>query len=161
MSRQFRHLQAILSNMKVEPSFPEAITKLGTSGIFNYATNKKLKTKELYTWNKLLKNDVENSPIRTPLNGFEEMILLTEQGKLWRYPIDNEYGMDREKQVPFEEHVFLDKHLQGFPEKEYIRKFMDLVIAGLARNPWMNVERKRKAIEFYKEYWQNHSSLPM
>ena len=27
-----------------------------------------------------------------PINGFEEMILLTNQGKLWNFPIDNEQG---------------------------------------------------------------------
>ena len=27
-----------------------------------------------------------------PSNGFEELILLTNQGKLWKFPIDNEQG---------------------------------------------------------------------
>lgn len=29
---------------------------------------------------------------RLPYNGFEEMIKLTNEGKLWHYPIDNEQG---------------------------------------------------------------------
>lgn len=29
-----------------------------------------------------------------PTNGFEEMIELTKQGKMWPYPIDNEYQID-------------------------------------------------------------------
>ena len=33
--------------------------------------------------------DMEAIP---PINGFEEMILLTNQGKLWNFPIDNEQG---------------------------------------------------------------------
>lgn len=28
-----------------------------------------------------------------PLNGFEEMIKLTHEGKLWKFPIDNEQGI--------------------------------------------------------------------
>ena len=28
-----------------------------------------------------------------PLNGFEEMIKLTQEGKLWKFPIDNEQGI--------------------------------------------------------------------
>jgi hypothetical protein len=28
-----------------------------------------------------------------PNNGFEEMINLTDEGKLWRFPIDNEQGI--------------------------------------------------------------------
>ena len=30
---------------------------------------------------------------RMPSNAFEEMIQLTEEGKLWKYPMDNEQGM--------------------------------------------------------------------
>lgn len=29
-----------------------------------------------------------------PKNGFDEMAMLTEQGKLWPYPIDNEWRFD-------------------------------------------------------------------
>lgn len=29
---------------------------------------------------------------RLPYNGFEEMIKLTSEGKMWHYPIDNEQG---------------------------------------------------------------------
>lgn len=29
---------------------------------------------------------------RLPYNGFEEMIKLTNEGKMWHYPIDNEQG---------------------------------------------------------------------
>jgi len=27
-----------------------------------------------------------------PINGFDEMIMLTDEGKLWNFPIDNEQG---------------------------------------------------------------------
>ena len=27
-----------------------------------------------------------------PLNGFDEMVTLTNEGKLWKFPIDNEQG---------------------------------------------------------------------
>lgn len=165
-NHSFSQLQGILSKMKVttEHKFPKDISKFSTSDMFDYATNKKysqdkLKTDELKVWNKLLDYDVANTPMRTPLNGFEEMILLTEQGKLWKYPIDNEDGMDEEKQTPFEEHVFLDHYLKDFPKNDYIQTFMELVIAGLARNHWMTVERKRKAILFYKEYFESKREM--
>lgn len=34
-----------------------------------------------------------------PTNGFEEMIDLTEKGKMWPYPIDNEYLLGDEENV--------------------------------------------------------------
>lgn len=34
-----------------------------------------------------------------PTNAFEEMIELTEQGKMWPYPIDNEYQIGEEENV--------------------------------------------------------------
>lgn len=34
-----------------------------------------------------------------PRNGFEEMIELTEKGKMWPYPIDNEYLLGDEENV--------------------------------------------------------------
>lgn len=147
--------------MKVanQNEFPKEISRLGTSDLFSYATDKKydakdLKNNDLQVWAKLLRYDTANSYMRVPLNGFEEAIMLTEQGRLWKYPIDNECGMEQEQQVPFEEHVFLDKYLEEFPKNENIQAFMGFVIAGLAKNPWMTVDRKRKAIEFYKEYFE-------
>ena len=50
-----------------------------------------------------------------PINGFDEMIMLTNEGKLWRFPIDNEQDIDQtEAQIPFHEHVFLDSYLEKF-----------------------------------------------
>lgn len=158
--RQFTQLQGILAKMKVkQASFPQSITKIGRSGMFDYALDKP-KSKEttsrrLATWSRLAKQDLDRSAIKIPSNGFEELIQLTEEGRLWKYPIDNEQGMEAEQSVPFEEHVFLDKHLEGFPDNEYIQQFMDFVTAGLARNNWMTVERKKEAIKFYKDYFES------
>ena len=147
--------------MKVsQQKFPKEVTKLGNSDLFNYATNKQYKnekqlnSQELSTWSRLVRHDLDNAALGVPLNGFEEMIQLTEEGKMWKYPIDNEYGLDEGKQVPFEEHVFLEKHLEDFPKNEYIQTFMGFIVAGLAKNPWMTGERKVKAIQFYKEHFE-------
>ena len=101
----------------------------------------------------------EHSYMRMPTNGFEELIQLTEAGKLWRFPVDNEQGMEREQQIPFEEHVFLERHLEGFPQNEHVQTFMRLILAGLARNPWMTVERKQEAIKFHKEYFESKREM--
>ena len=36
---------------------------------------------------------LDEADIIPPINGFEEMIQLTNDGKLWNFPIDNEQGM--------------------------------------------------------------------
>jgi small subunit ribosomal protein S31 len=137
---------------------PKDITDIGTSSLFKYATQQpdQLKQNRLQTWSRLNR---ELAKSWHPQNGFEEAIVLTEQGRLWKYPIDNECGMDEEKKVPFEEHVFLDKHLEGFSENEYIQTFMGFVTAGLARNPWMTVDRKRRAIEWYRQYFESKREI--
>lgn len=159
-------LKGILANMKVakKPMFFDKIEKLGTSDMFSYATSEKfeqdeLKVQRLNTWDKFAQYDIKNATIRLPQNGFEEMIMLTEEGRLWHYPIDNEQGMDAEKQVPFEDHVFLDQHLEDFPDNEYIRSFMEYVILGLAKNHHMTVDRKHEIIKFYKDYFSDKRDL--
>lgn len=172
MNRQFvryrhsiRDLQSILSNMKVaKHEFPKQISKLGTSDLFHYATDKRyggdgLQSEALKKWNKLQADQIQATQMRIPLNGFEEAIQMTEEGRLWKYPIDNEYGMDAEKQVPFEEHVFLDVHLKDFPQNEHIQTFMGFVVAGLAKNPWMTSQRKRETIRFYKDYFESKRDI--
>lgn len=57
------------------------------------ATPKDEKHKKLNTWDLLSARDLKLSVTHPPSNGFEEMILWTEQGKLWKFPIDNEQGM--------------------------------------------------------------------
>lgn len=121
--------------------------------MFDYATNMRhnkaeLQSRHLELWNQ----PIDSSSL--PTNGFDYLIKLTEQGKLWRYPIDNEQGLESEKEVPFEDHVFLDHLLEDFPDNEYIRAYMQFVISGLARNHWMTVERKHDIVKFHKEYFE-------
>ncbi|XP_067945879.1 small ribosomal subunit protein mS31-like [Watersipora subatra] len=93
-----------------------------------------------------------------PFNGFEEMIRWTEEGKLWNYPIDNEQGLDEEKNTPFYEHVFLEKHLTAFPESGSVRRFMELVIMGLSKNPHLSVKEKVAHINWFEEYFKQKQS---
>ncbi|MCP9259092.1 28S ribosomal protein S31, mitochondrial [Dirofilaria immitis] len=70
-----------------------------------------------------------------PTNAFEEMIELTEQGKMWPYPIDNEYQIGEEEDVNFYDHIFLDKYLAQYdlPEEGPVAQFMELVCVGLSK----------------------------
>ncbi|NWI17193.1 RT31 protein, partial [Crypturellus soui] len=87
-----------------------------------------------------------------PRNGFEEMIQWTKEGILWEFPIDNEAGM--EDDAEFHEHIFLEKHLEDFPKQGPIRHFMELVICGLSKNPYLTVKQKVEHIEWFQKYFE-------
>ena len=50
-------------------------------------------TKESPIWTMHYNEVLDEADIIPPINGFEEMIQLTNDGKLWNFPIDNEQGM--------------------------------------------------------------------
>jgi len=44
------------------------------------------------TWAALEQRELKQAITSPPSNYFEKMILWTDQGKLWKFPIDNEQG---------------------------------------------------------------------
>ncbi|KAM9497365.1 small ribosomal subunit protein mS31 isoform 2-T2 [Salvelinus alpinus] len=111
-------------------------------------------------WDMELANQVALSTNQMPRNGFEEMIQWTKEGRLWQYPINNEAGLEAEAQVPFHEHVFLEKHLEeGFPRQGPVRHFMELVVSGLAKNPYYTVQQKREHIAWFRDYFQQKEEV--
>lgn len=111
-------------------------------------------------WDIELANQVALSANQQPRNGFEEMIQWTKEGKLWQYPINNETGLEEEASIPFHEHVFLDKQLEdGFPRQGPVRHFMELVVAGLSKNPHLTVAQKREHIDWFREYFQQKEEV--
>lgn len=95
-----------------------------------------------------------------PQNGIEEMIQWTKQGKLWQYPINNEDGLEEEASVPFHEHVFLEKHLEeGFPRQGPVRHFMELVVTGLSKNPYLTVQQKKEHISWFRDYFHQKEDV--
>ncbi|XP_073439375.1 small ribosomal subunit protein mS31 isoform X1 [Dendrobates tinctorius] len=94
-----------------------------------------------------------------PRNGFEEMIQWTKEGKLWSFPIDNEAGLDEEQKVEFHEHIFLEKYLEDFPKHGPIRHFMELVICGLSKNPYLTVQQKKDHIDWFHDYFHKKEDL--
>ncbi|XP_015339724.1 28S ribosomal protein S31, mitochondrial isoform X1 [Marmota marmota marmota] len=91
-------------------------------------------------------------------NGFEEMIQWTKEGKLWEFPVDNEAGFDDDGSE-FHEHIFLDKHLEGFPKQGPIRHFMELVTCGLSKNPYLSVKQKVEHIEWFRNYFKEKRDI--
>jgi hypothetical protein len=58
-----------------------------------------------------------------------------------------------EGDVPFYEHVLLERHLQDFPDTPLIRQFMELVCIGLGRNPYWTVEQKLEHIQWFRSFF--------
>ncbi|KAI1287005.1 28S ribosomal protein S31, mitochondrial [Halotydeus destructor] len=114
----------------------------------------------LTTWDKLKQEELKLLVTHPPTNAYEEMIRWTDQGKLWHYPISNEQGLDAESDVPFYEHVFLEQHLRDMPIKEGpIRQFMDVMVLGLSKNPYLTVDRKKAYLDWFKVYFTQKDAL--
>lgn len=111
-------------------------------------------------WDMDFAHQLSQAPNQTARNGFEEMIQWTKEGKMWQYPVDNEAGLEEEASVPFHEHIFLEKHLEeGFPTQGPVRHFMELVVAGLSRNPYLTVEQKKEHISWFRDYFHQKENV--
>ncbi|NXG27234.1 RT31 protein, partial [Dromaius novaehollandiae] len=121
-------------------------------------TEKALKTESSPTiWDVEFAKEIAAVTEQPPRNGFEEMIQWTKEGILWEFPIDNEAGM--EDDAEFHEHIFLEKHLEDFPRQGPIRHFMELVICGLSKNPYLTVKQKIEHIEWFQKYFEEKEEL--
>ncbi|XP_013776347.1 28S ribosomal protein S31, mitochondrial-like isoform X2 [Limulus polyphemus] len=107
----------------------------------------------------LQKQELKMLVTQPPRNGFEEMIQLTEQGKLWTFPINNEAGLEEEANIEFHQHIFLEHLLEVFPKQGPIRHFMELVTTGLSQNPYLTVERKKDHIEWFRRYFKEKEQI--
>ncbi|KAG9491971.1 hypothetical protein GDO78_000469 [Eleutherodactylus coqui] len=110
-------------------------------------------------WDLELAKEIAGACEQPPRNGFEEMIQWTKEGKLWTFPIDNEAGLDEEQKVEFHEHIFLEKYLEDFPMHGPIRHFMELVICGLSKNPYLTVQQKKEHIDWFCDYFHKKEDL--
>jgi hypothetical protein len=90
-----------------------------------------------------------------PRNAIEEQILWTEQGKMWPYPVNNEYKLGVEEEVSFMDHIFLEPYLSkhNLPKTGPIAHFMELVCVGLSKNPFMTVSKKREHLDAFAQYF--------
>lgn len=62
-------------------------------GIFTNADKLEAST-QTKTWENLQNRDLKLAVTQPPSNYFQQMILWTEQKKLWKFPIDNEQGIE-------------------------------------------------------------------
>lgn len=114
----------------------------------------------LPTWKKLHERELRLAVTHPPANYFQKMALWTEQGKLWKFPIDNEQGLDEEAKVSFTEHIFLEDHLEPWcPKRGPIRHFMELVCVGLSKNYFITAQEKRDHILWFRDYFEQKKDL--
>jgi len=98
----------------------------------------------------------------TITNAYEEAIELTEQGKIYTFPINNEQGMEEENHVPFYKHVFLESKLNegGWCAKRGpVRNFMIAVCSSLSMNPYLTVSEKEEHITWFRDYFIEKQDL--
>lgn len=74
-----------------------------------------------------------------------------------QYPIDNEVVKESEANVGFQDHVLLDHLISDLPKKGPVRKFMQLVVTGLSKNPHYTVEEKQAHVQWYKDIFSTMS----
>uniref|UniRef100_A0A0N5AB46 Small ribosomal subunit protein mS31 n=1 Tax=Syphacia muris TaxID=451379 RepID=A0A0N5AB46_9BILA len=125
--------------------------KNGNLGIFSRETLPKMQDHHLKEW-----KDLDEHAARVwnqlfgPKNGFEEYIEWTKKGKMWPYPINNEYLLGDEEKVSFHEHIFLNKELEQYklPKTGPVAHFMELVCVGLSKNSYMTVQKKRDHLKW-------------
>lgn len=67
--------------------------------------------------------------------------------------------MDEEENVGFHEHVFLEHHIADFPKVGPIRHFMELVVNGLSKNPYMTIQEKREHIDWFHKFFKEQEEV--
>lgn len=147
---------------KLAPVKIEDIYSAQPSGIFSKAhfIEESSAVSGLATWDMLYEKELELAVTHPPANGFQQMIQWTKQGKVWQFPIDNEQGLDEEAQVGFHEHVFLEPHLKPWcPRRGPVRHFMELVVVGLSKNPYLTVEQKKEHINWFRDFFEAKRSI--
>lgn len=157
---------------------------------FNYTVQAENIVKESPVWSVYHEEKLKAAKEGLLLNGFDHMIKLTNEGKLWKFPIDNEQGFffitfqikknnflfcllffifitlqlnkdsdEKEANIPFHEHVFLDQYLEDFPNIAAIQEFMTLVLNGLSLNSFLTLNEKKEIIDWYKEYFKEKDEI--
>ncbi|CAF2074563.1 unnamed protein product [Rotaria magnacalcarata] len=124
-------------------------------GIFTAKDVNDLSSKSSPLWEKYENDELIRTSTIPPRNGFEEMIQWTKDGIIWKFPVDNEQDIGPVADVPFYEHVLLERHLKDFPQSPLIRQFMELVCVGLGRNPYWTVEQKVEHINWFRTYFND------
>uniref|UniRef100_A0A182PCA0 Small ribosomal subunit protein mS31 n=1 Tax=Anopheles epiroticus TaxID=199890 RepID=A0A182PCA0_9DIPT len=159
---RYERKRASVKQMAPATGGPGSVKLFGEEplGIFTDLTALKESPDKLPTWQKLNERELRLAVTHPPANYFQKMALWTEQGKLWKFPINNEQGREDEAMVPFTEHVFLEEQLEPWcPRKGPIRHFMELVCVGLSKNHYITAQEKRDHINWFRDYFEQKKEV--
>ncbi|XP_075217613.1 mitochondrial ribosomal protein S31 [Lycorma delicatula] len=164
--KRITHLNQVSHDRRAPSSKPQIIAErvnlfgAESLGIFNQVNVQKDDEIKLEILERCVNRELKLAVMQPPTNIYEQMILWTEKGILWHFPIDNEQGLEEEKKVYFSEHVHLEKHLEGWcPTKGPIRHFMELVCVGLSKNSWLTVNEKVDHICWFRDFFRDKAAL--
>ena len=71
--------------------------------------------------------------------------------KEWQFPTNNQDNIEGDRHS-FSDHILLS-HLKDFPQVEQVLQFMELVIMGLEKNPYLSHSQKVRKIKWYRKYF--------
>jgi small subunit ribosomal protein S31 len=95
-----RQPQRSVETVEVDPNAPKVFGN--TANALNFFDTKQLNPIPTSYWAAMERRKTEiTQQSMGPENAFEEQIQWTEQGRMWPYPIDNEYLMGAEENVSF------------------------------------------------------------
>lgn len=115
---------------------------------------------ELNTYSQLQNQYLKLQITHPTRNYFEKMVIWTEEGRVWPFPINNEQNWREEIDIDFSEHIFLEQHLDSWcPNQGPIRHFMELVCVGLSKNPYITAKDKKAHILWYRDYFQEKRTI--
>uniref|UniRef100_A0A0K0F736 Small ribosomal subunit protein mS31 n=1 Tax=Strongyloides venezuelensis TaxID=75913 RepID=A0A0K0F736_STRVS len=149
--------ESLLKEVEVDKSIPNIFHQTDLRlGIFNNVDE--FKTNSLDFWSKwdLRAAEIANQSMG-PTNKIEQQIEWTKEGKLWPYPIDNEYNLGEEQEVGFHDHIFLHRYLSKYnlPKTGPIAHFMELVCVGLSKNCYMTAAKKREHLDWFGKFFDS------
>ena len=68
-------------------------------------------------------------------------------------------GLEAEQEVPFHEHVFLDRWLEGFDRRSAVGQFLEVICLALSKNPYITVQRKQETFDWFIRYFKEHEDI--
>lgn len=111
-------------------------------------------------WDEYEAEAIKKASYKQVKSSYEELLNWMNENRLPEFPINNEIGMEHEADVPFHRHVFLHEQIEeGFPKQGPVRQFMEAVILGLSKNPYLTIEEKTDHINWFREYFNEKYEL--
>ncbi|KAI0988578.1 hypothetical protein GJ496_011414 [Pomphorhynchus laevis] len=140
-----------------EPEYTSVLKSGQPLNIFNNDKSPGEKYEQLAFWKAFDEYKIDILNKTKPNNSWEELIELTNEGKIWHFPINNEQGVDNDKLDSFDEHLLFNENelIQNDPwisKNSVVKELLELLILGLSRNHYMTVSEKQNHFNWFIDY---------